>query len=264
MLDLLQELDLIGWAAHFAMVSTRLVGLFVFLPLFGSQIIPIRFRITIAAVLAFAFLPVVPKLATLPLDVGDWTVLGLRELLAGFGLGMAARVLFAAIEGAAGLVAGQTGFAMAMMVNPADGQQVMAPSLFINLIATTLFLTSNLHYMVLTGIIRSYELMPPALTFPRFDGLEPFVGAMGIRLFTVSVQLAAPALILTIAMDLVMVLVGKAMPQIPILVVAYPFKLAAGLLSIAVLAMAVGTTMRWIARTMMSDGAALVTAFAGR
>ena len=75
---------------------------------------------------------------------------------------------------------------------------------------------------------------------------------------------AAPALVVTFAVDLVLVLVGRAMPQMPILIVGYPLKVTAGLVAMAILAFGTGSALGWIGRTFSSDGAALLAAFGSR
>lgn len=263
MIDALAQLDLTGWAGQFGVVLLRTLGLCTFVPVFSSQVLPLRVRMMLAVMLAFVMLPFAPRLDPLPAGVADWTVVGLRELAAGFAFGIAARVLLGAVQTAAQLVAGQSGFTLAQMVDPASGDNSAAPGLFLGMVTTALFLSANLHYMFIRAIVASYDILPPAIAWPSMAGVDRMVGELGLRLFTVAVELAAPALIVTIAVDLIMVLVGKAMPQIPILIVAYPLKMAAGLIAIALLCVAVGNAVDWIGRTMATDGARLAAVFAG-
>jgi len=66
-----------------------------------------------------------------------------------------------------------------------------------------------------------------------------------------------------VTIDMVMVLVGKAMPQVPILFVAYPFKMVAAFFALGLLVWALGAGIGLIGRTIASDGAAVLAAFAG-
>jgi flagellar biosynthetic protein FliR len=264
MTEALAAIDFSGWMARYGVVLLRVTGLFVFLPIFGSDVLPIRIRLELAAVLALAFLPLAPGLAAPPADLAGWVLVGVHELSAGLGLGLAARMVFAGMEGAAGLVAGQSGFALASMVDPASGDQGLAPGIFQNLLAIALFLAADLHHLLIRGFLASYDVLPPAAALPSFALWDQGAIALGTRMFEVTVQLAAPALIVTVAVDLVLGLVGRAMQQIPIILVGYPFKLAAGLVAMAVLASATGSAMGWIGRTVASDGAAVLASLAGR
>ena len=252
------------WVSRFGVVLFRAVGLFTFLPIFSSLTVPVRLRAALAVMAAFVFLPFAPALAAAPDGPLEWAIVGTREFAAGFAFGIAARVLLGAVQTAAQLVAGQSGFTLASMVDPASGDQSGAPGLILGLVSTALLLSGNLHHLFIAAIQESYRIIPPAIAWPSVARLGDTVGFMGLRLFTVAVELAAPALIVTVAVDLIMVLVGKAMPQIPILVVAYPLKMAAGLLAIGILCISTGSAIDWIGRTIASDGATLAAAFAGR
>jgi len=256
--------DLLGDATRFVLVLLRAGGLVVFCPILGSEILPVRVRIGIALTLAVVVMPVVPTLLSPPLDLASFAVVAVRESAVGLALGMTARVLFAGVEGAAGLVAGQSGFSLASMVDPISGESSASTVLFQNLLAVALFLAADLHHLFVRGLVDSYRLLEPAVAMPSAAGLDRAVAMLGAHVFAVAAQLAAPALVVTFAVDLVLVLVGRALPQVQILNVGYPAKMAAGIVALAVLAPATGATIGWMGRTLATDGARVVGAFAGR
>lgn len=264
MIEALARLDLLGEASRFALVLLRTGGLVVFCPVLGADILPARIRVSLAVALALVMLPIAPTLVVPPADAVSWTIVAIREMAVGVGLGFAARTLFAGIEASAALVAGQSGFSLASMVDPLTGDQGMVTILFQNLMATSLFLAANLHHVFIAGLRDSYEWLPPAVALPSARHLDQVVGLLGMRMFTVAVELAAPALVVTFAVDLVMALVGRALPQFQILTVGYPAKMAAGIVALALLASATGSSIGWMGRTFASDGAAIVAALAGR
>ncbi len=260
----MDTLDLYGYGAHYAVVWLRVIGLFLFVPIFSSEVVPIRIRGAIASVLAFAFLPYVPRLDAIPSDAVGWVLVAVRELSVGFGLGLAARMIFVGIEGAASLVAAQAGFALANMIDPTSGDQSLAPTLFQNLLAIALFLAADLHHVFIRAIVASYELLPSAAALPAVGGLGALTASFGARLFSLTVELAAPALVVTFLVDLVVALVGRAMPQVPILMVAYPLKLGAGLAAMGLLAVTTGTAIGGLGRMIAQDGAMVIAALGGR
>lgn len=257
--EILSRVDLADWLFQFALVLTRTSGLVAFCPIFSSRLMPIRFRASIAVVFALVLLPVAPEV-TLSADLGGWPLLLARELVVGLGLGIAARAVFDGMEGAARVVAGQSGFALSSMIDPLTGGQSSTPALFQGLLATALILAADLHHLFLRGLLHSYELLPPLAALPATEGLPQAVSVMGARLFGISVELAAPALVVSFAADLVLMLVGRAMPQVPVLMVGYPLKVASGLAALVILTMATGAAIGWIGRTFAHDGAALLSA----
>ncbi|HEU4400897.1 MAG TPA: flagellar biosynthetic protein FliR [Candidatus Polarisedimenticolia bacterium] len=263
MIEALTRIDLAGVAGHFALVLLRAGGLALFCPIFGSEILPARVRLAVALALTAAMLPIVPRPDAVPSGADAWIVVALRELSVGFGLGMAARALLAGIEAAAGLVAGQTGFNLAAMVDPLSGDQNQAPLVFQNLLATALFLAADLHHLFLRALRDSYDLVPLDLAPPHAAGMQSAVMLLGTRLLGVAVRLATPALVVTVAVDLVLVLVGRAVPQMQLFSVGYPVKMAAGIVAMAILVSATGAAIGWIGRAFASDAATLLAACAG-
>jgi flagellar biosynthesis protein FliR len=249
---------------QFVLMLLRTGGLVVFCPIFGAEILPARIRVGLALVLTLAVLTVAPPVESIPAGIGAWILLGVRELAVGLSLGLAARALFAGIESAAGLVAGQSGFALASMIDPLTGDTGASTMLFQNLAAVALFLAADLHHVFLRGLRDSYALLPPAAALPELSGMHEATALLGARLFQIAVELAAPALIVTFAVDLVLILVGRALPQVQVLTVGYPLKMAAGIVGLAVLLSATGTAMGFLGRTFASDASTLLAAFAGR
>jgi len=264
MIEFLATIDIPAEATRFVLVLTRTSGLMVFCPILSSHLVPVRMRILTGFALAIVLLPLTPTPEGLGTGVSVWLLGAARELSVGLALGLAARVLFDGIEGAARLIAGQSGFSFASMVDPITGAQSVAPALFQGLLATALFLSADLHHLFLRGLLRSYELFPPGPGWIGVDGVVSLVTVLGGRMFTLAVELAAPGLIVTFAVDLVLVLVGKALPQAPTLIVGYPLKIASGIIALVFVAMATGSAIGWIGKTFATDGAALIAAFASK
>jgi flagellar biosynthetic protein FliR len=260
MIDALANIDFQAEASRYAIALLRTSGLVVFCPIFSSQLLPLRARSAIAAILACVMLPLVPEMAETVVGIGGWLLFGTRELFVGLGLGIVARAIFNGIEGAARLVAGQSGFALSSMVDPVTGAASVTPALFHSLLATSLMLAANLHHVFIKGLVYSFEVVPPAASLPALAGLRESAALAGTKLFSIAVVLAAPALVATFAVDLLLVLVGRAFPQIPVLMVGYPIKVAAGLVALVLLVSATGTAIHWIGKTIAADGATLLTA----
>jgi flagellar biosynthetic protein FliR len=217
----------------------------------------------VALALTLVMLPLLPDDLVIPQNAVEWSVLGGREVLIGFFLGLTARTLFSSVEMASRLISGQSGFAMAQMMDPITGGQSMAPALFTNLLMTALFLAADLHHLFIGALKSSYEIVPPAISLFGFSNLDQTTGMLGARLFTIAVQLAAPGLVIAFAMDLLIAIVGRTMSRVPIILVAFPAKLALGIVSMMLLATILGTAIRSIGKTIATDSATILSALAG-
>lgn len=256
--------DLAGVAMRFALVLLRTGGLVVFCPLFSSEALPGRFRAAIAGALAIGMLPVVPAF-DLPADgLVGFASAAFRETALGMGFGLAARAVFAGADAAAELVAGQSGFSLGSMVDPSTGESATAPVVFQGLFVGALFLAADLHHLLLRGVAASFELAPPASFTLDPSGLDRAVGLLGARMFAIAAQLAGPALVVTFAADLILVLMGRAVPQLQILSVGYPLKMVAGLVALGALAIASGAALGALGRAAAADAVAVFSALSGR
>ena len=109
MTEMLELLDLGEWTPRFVVILLRTSGIVVFLPIFGSLLIPTRVKVGVAFVLALVIMPVVDPIEALPQSVLGWGLIAMREVAVGLFFGLAARTIFVGVEMAAGLIAGQSG-----------------------------------------------------------------------------------------------------------------------------------------------------------
>ena len=187
MIEALARLDVSAMIGPFGLVLLRTTGLVMFCPVLGSELLLPRIRASLALALAVVLLPIVAAPVQAPVTPTAWVVAGFRELAIGFVIGMAARALFAGVEGAATVVAGQSGFSLAAMVDPLTGDPSGATVLFQSLLATALFLAADLHHVFLRALVDSYAWIPPEAKLPEASQMVDAVVLLGRRLFVISV-----------------------------------------------------------------------------
>ena len=131
-------------------------------------------------------------------------------------------------------------------------------------LATALFLAADMHHLMIGAVLSSYDILPVSTDLVRVAHLGEAASSLGMRMLDIAVQLAAPGLLVTFSIDLLLALVGRAMGQVPILFVGYPVKLAAGLIAMAMLAMGTGSAIGWLGRTIVQDGRAILGALSSQ
>ena len=263
MTDLIQNLDLLGLASRYAVSIMRIGGMMMFLPIFGIAMIPKKIRFMISAGTALVLMSIIPPMVAPPTDVASWVVIGFRELTIGFMLGISAKIIFTAVELGASFVATQSGFAMATMMDPITGSRSLAPAFLINLMAAALFLATDLHHIFFKALYTSYTLLPPSSSLLNFSSFQGAASGLGMRMFDLAVMLAAPGLIIAVAMDFFLGLVGKAMARVPILIVGFPLKLTVGMGCLILVINMTASSIGMIGRTLAQDSLALMNAMAG-
>jgi flagellar biosynthetic protein FliR len=222
------------WSVSLVLIMVRVSAMFFAFPFFGSPAIATRIRIMIALVVCFVLLPMVGVqdlgqnwgLGRLVLAVGS-------ELIVGLTVGYGSKFMFEAFTVAGTFAGRQMGFAMADLVDPVTAAPQSMVGQFWALVAVLFFLSLDGHLFLIRLIMRNYEIVPLATgTLQPATGRTLILGYTGI--FEIALRLAAPALLLTMMMDIGIAIMSRAMPRLQIFFVALPLKLFVGVFSLVV------------------------------
>ena len=137
-----------------------------------------------------------------------------QQLLVGFTLGFAVRVVFAAVEMGGELIGLQMGLNFAGFFDPATASQGTASGRFFGTLVAFLFILSNGHLAIIAALVRSFEVFavgdePFAFlrqTQPQRWGAEVFTLGLWIALPMVGMLLTLPLLEQPFAMALAQML----------------------------------------------------------
>ena len=95
-------------------------------------------------------------------------------------------------------------------------------------LAMLVFLRLDVHLWILRALGRSFRLLPPGSAHVSRAFTLTAIQAGG-QVFTLGLQMAAPVLSATLITDVVLGLLGKASPQLPLMVLGPPLKTLLGL-----------------------------------
>ncbi len=228
-------LDLLsGWGVSFTLVLTRMSAMLYAFPFFGSPAIARRVRILITLVLSFMLLPVV-GVDGLGLDwgLGHLTIAVLRELAVGLLIGFGTKFMFEAFSLAGTFAGRQMGFAIAELVDPVTSAPQSMVGQFWSLVAILLFLAVDGHHFLVRLMVQNFQMVPLDTGV-----LTPESGRLLIhgsnQMFHLALKLAAPALILSLMLDVGVGVLSRALPRLQVFFVALPLKLFVGVLALAI------------------------------
>lgn len=213
----------------FAVVLARVGGLVSFAPFWSYRATPARVRVMLALLLALVVTPVVgPHLPTPPTNFVALMVVIIGELVIGCALGFVGRVVFSALEMAAHVLSFQIGLSLAATIDPGTRAQTTALGTIAQMFGLMMLLASDGHHWMLIGTVKSFQVVGPGDWT-----ISPALAELFIRLtadaIAVGVALAAPAIIVLFSIEFVLAVAGRAAPQLHILMLSFPLKIAAGL-----------------------------------
>ena len=211
----------------FLAISVRLSGLMLFAPFLGSVVIPARIKAGLVFALTVLLYPMISR-SMAPLPLSEWPLLGFRELLLGLAFGIATQVVFEAVQMAGQVLSVQMGYSLVNILDPNTQVDTTVVAMFHQSIAMLIFLRLDVHLWLLRALGNSFSYLPPGTAHLTRPFMLTLVGA-GASILLIGVQIAAPVLSATLLTDIVLALVGKASPQLPVMLLGPAVKSLLGL-----------------------------------
>lgn len=211
----------------FLFICVRLSGLMLFAPFFSSESLPPRIKAVVVIALSFLLYPLVrPVFPVVPLS--HWPLLVLGELVTGAAMGIATSLVFDGVQMAGQILSVQMGYSLVTILDPNTQAESTVMATFHQAIAMLIFLRLDVHLWILRALGESFSYLPPGCAHigPQFVRSALLAGA---AVFTIGVQIAAPVLCATFLADLVLGLLGKSSPQLPVMLLAPAVKSLLGL-----------------------------------
>ncbi len=221
--------------ASFLMTLMR-VSLLVFLmPFYGGEYIPPPVKAALSIVLALVLWPQLAFPAELiPTHPGALVTVLCGELLLGLMLGMCVYFIFAAIQTGGQVMGFQMGFTMVTLADPSSGAQVSISAHLLHTVALIVFLTLDGHLHLLRALADSFALIPPG-GLRMSPALTSGILELSAGMFSLAIRIAAPVIAALFLAELALALMGRAAPQMNLLTLGFPIKIAVGFFFIGIL-----------------------------
>lgn len=212
----------------FALILLRIIAFVVSSAVFGSPTVSVPVKILLSLVLSVLLFPIAQaKGVDYSLVSDEIVLLAGRELLVGLVLGFLTRLFFFIVTMAGDLVSMSIGLGASQLYNPMLGSNGNAIDQFYSTLGTLVFLAIQGHHMLISGIAQSYDLIPvAALSFNAGPLAE--IAAYGQIVLTMAVKMCAPVLVTILLVNLAMGILGRAVPQINVLITSMPVTIMIG------------------------------------
>ena len=156
----------------------------------------------------------------------------LGELALGVFIGLGVSLLFAGVQLAGRLVSYQAGLALGAAFNPMLESSSTAVSQLHYLVAMMIFLAVGGDRALLATLLDSFESVPP-LSFRVTEGLAALmVELVGVS-FALAIRVGGPATVALLLGFLTLGFISRTVPQLNILTIGFPIKIAIALLAMA-------------------------------
>jgi flagellar biosynthetic protein FliR len=219
--------------AGFLLVLGRIGPLFVLAPMFSSKLIPARGKSVCAVALTVGIAPIALSGHDVPLAVGSFAELMLKEILVGLAYAFALGALFAAVATCGSFLDTLIGFSYGALVDPITGNQSAVLTQAYILVGILVLIAIGGDQLIIKGLARSYDLVP-LLEMPSLPALAGGAQSAVAQVFLSAIELAAPVVLAIVITDAAFGVVSRVVPQLNVFAVGFPAKVAVGLVMISV------------------------------
>ena len=212
-------------------VASRVAGLLLVAPVFGSAAVPVRLRVLMALVVGLAVVgQVAPAVA--PANVGELAITCVIELVVGLAVGWAAALIFAGVELAAAHVGAQMGVSLGEAAGGMGEESGSPVSAAYWVVALAAFLLVGGHRELLGGLLDSLRSVPGGGVAAKAGVIALAAGLLKAS-FVLALKVAAPVLVAMLLATVAMGLLYRALPACHILSTGLPIRAMLGLLVMA-------------------------------
>jgi flagellar biosynthesis protein FliR len=215
--------DWTGFLTAALLILVRVSSMFVFCPPFATKAIPVRIKVGLSLALTIVITPIAAATRTPPLSLS--AILG--ELAVGLLLGFCVTLLQETLSFTGYLLNLEFSFSLVNVIDPTTSIQSPLMEQFSQLILTTVLFTGGYYRIVIEAFYRTLVVVPAGQA--RFDALvAPTIVHMFGGILIAGLQLAMPVIAATFLVQIVIALIGRISPSLPVMVVGIPIKTLTG------------------------------------
>jgi flagellar biosynthesis protein FliR len=245
-----------GFLAAGVLVMVRMSGLMVFSPIFSSNAIAPRIKAGFVIAVTLLLAPVVGTLPHARVELDMAGLLG--ELAVGLTFGFALSLMNEALVFAGQMLGMQFSFSLVNLMDPNSMIETPVLGQMLGWMGILVLIGAGLDRTLLAAVMRSFAVVPVGQAAMKAStGVA--LAAMTGGVFLAGLQLAAPVVAAAMTVEIVVALVGRISPQLPVMMVSIPLKT---MMSYAVLIGSLAVWPGWIEGhfTALLDAAAKLVA----
>lgn len=227
-----------GQFVIFTLVLSRIGGLMMTAPVYGTAEVPARIRGLLAFALALLITPLQTlKLASPPQTLVDFALLVGGEILIGVTIGVGITILFSGVQVAGQVISQMSGLQLADVYNPGFDSNVSVFSQLLFYVALGVFVIIDGHRRVMGALLDTFAWLPPGGSGMP-DTVTETLTTLISQSFVLGVRAAAPAMAALLLATLVLGLISRTLPQLNIMTLGFGFN---SLITLGALCLSMGT-----------------------
>jgi flagellar biosynthesis protein FliR len=224
----------------FTLVLTRVSGLTMTAPIYGTKEVPMQVRALLALALALLIMPSQWNTpVAYPGTTLNYLVIIGGELVVGVCLGLGITFLIYGVQLAGDVIGFVGGLMLAEAYDPSLDASTPIISKLLWLVSLAIFVCIGGHRLVMAGLLDTFQAIPPGNGAFSESIADAFVTIL-MQSFSLGIRAAAPATIALLLATLVLGLISRTVPQLNVLILGFGMN---ALLIFGGLALTLGSVM---------------------
>jgi flagellar biosynthetic protein FliR len=229
----LLDWPLTTWLWPRVLLMARVSGLLLSAPIFSTGFVPRVVKVGLILVLTMFFSFAGP-MPSVPLGA-HWLTLSvamLGEIACGVAIGLAAQLVYLAVQQAGIILSQQMGMTDAEVIDPTANQENESMATFMEMTFALLFLATGGHLLLLGALGKSFVMFPGGAA-PSIPVMAAAVTSAGSSMMVFALKLAAPSLGAFLVLSVVLGVLARTLPDLNILFESFPLRVGLGLIMAA-------------------------------
>lgn len=226
------ETFLVSGIFAFMLIFVRIGTAMTIMPGLGDSFVPQRVRLFMALGISLTLAPVVQPFVPDPIPALPVLFsLIIMEFVIGLFIGTVARILMAALDVAGMIISMTSGLANAQVFNPSLASQGSITGAFLSMVGVTLLFVTNLHHMLIYGLVESYHMFPVGAV-PDAGSMAEMISKAVSAGFMIGFQIALPFVIVAILLYIGMGVLSRLMPQVQVFILTLPVQIMLSMITL--------------------------------
>lgn len=228
----LTEAQIVEWLSPILWPFLRVLAVFTATPVFSSRAFPLRAKIGLAFLIAYAAQASMSNQPVIGIDGPQALGAVIQQVGIGLAIGFTVRLVFGAFELAGQVVGFQMGLGFAAFFDLSTSAQSSAMGRFYANMAALLFIALNGHLMVLMAVVHSFVAFPVDQNFLlALSAMKLY--DLGADLISSAFWIALPVVAMLMFANLALGIVSRVAPQMNIYAIGFPVTLVVGMVGVA-------------------------------
>jgi flagellar biosynthetic protein FliR len=216
-----------AWVVAFFFPLARILAVLSSAPPFNNPAMTTRVRLAFGLVITIGITPALPPMPAIDPASAAGLLLLAQQMLIGFAMGFAMRLVFSAVDMAGSLISLQMGLGFASSYDPQTAGQTGVVSEFLGLLALLVFMAINGHLMIIATLTHSFTAIPVSGAGLAVNSWWTLARS-GAIIFSSGLLLALPVVVALLITNLALAVLSRAAPQLNLMAIGFPLTIALG------------------------------------